>query len=195
MIYALSRFFCALICRPLFRIKVEGAENIPKRGGFILASNHVSFLDPIILGVACPRRLNYMARHDLFSNRLFVKLLSLWGAFPVKRNSADLYALKEAMRRIKAGGGMVLFPEGTRSNTGALSDRTQAGVGFLAAKLKCPVIPAFIRGTEKALPKGARRISLTKIRVGFGKEILIERGLPYQDISQIVMAGIKDLSC
>jgi len=194
MLYSILRLLSAIILKILFRFKAKGLEHIPKRGGFILASNHVSYLDPIAVGVACQRKLNYMAKEELFCNPLFSRLLSRIGVFPVKRDSADLSALKEAMRRVRIGGALVLFPEGSRRFDGA-SHEPYSGIGFLAAKLNVPVIPAFVKGTEKALPAGAKFIRLTNISVCFGKQISIERRMPYQDIAGHIMDNIRHLSC
>jgi 1-acyl-sn-glycerol-3-phosphate acyltransferase len=146
------------------------------------------------MGVACPRKLNYMAKHDLFCCPLFSWWLGAVGAFPIKRYYADLDALKEAMRRVKEGKGLLLFPEGTRSVNGRFL-APQAGAGFLAAKLDVPVIPAFISGTEQALPRGAKMVKPTVISVRFGKQISIERRTPYQDIAEKIMENIRRLSC
>ena len=194
MIHTISRFLCFLFYKIMFGIEAYGRKNIPKKGGFILASNHVSLLDPPALGVACPRKLNYMARHDLFLNRFFSCWLHSVGAFPVKRDSADKSALKEAMKRVTNGGGLLLFPEGARQDVNnAMAGKP--GVGFLAAKLNVPVIPAFVKGTDKALPKGVKAPRPHKVSVYFGKEISIERRLPYQDISDEIMRNIRHLAC
>ncbi len=192
MAYYVLRFLSFLILKIFFRIEASGTENIPESGGFILASNHVSHLDPIALGVSCPRDLSYMARDDLFFNPIFSWLLTSCNAFPVKRNSADFSALKEAIVRVKSGGGLVIFPEGTRKPNG-ISLQPQAGIGFLASKLNVPVLPVFVKGTEIALPKGAHKIKPTKVFVYFGKKIEIERGRPYQDIARTIMASINTL--
>mgnify|MGYP001605697908 CR=1 FL=1 len=195
MIHDFSRFLCILFFKLVCRVEVKGRDNIPGGGGFILASNHVSYLDTMAVGSACPRRLNNMAMHDLFSCRLSSWFLSALGVFPVKRNSADISALKEAMVRVERGGGLLLFPEGTRSQDGKLSEKSEAGIGFLAAKLNVPVIPVFVKGTEKALPKGAKFIVPAKVAVCFGKQIHIERRMPYQDIAQLILDHIRHLSC
>jgi 1-acyl-sn-glycerol-3-phosphate acyltransferase len=195
MVYSISKAICAIIFKILFRIKVCGREYIPKRGAFILASNHVSYLDPPALGIACPRKLNYMARHDLFSFPLASWWFSAVGVFPVKRNSADILAFKTAMRRLKNGEGLLLFPEGTRQETAGLFGNPEPGIGFLASKFNCPVIPAFVRGTEKAFAKGAKFIAPKKIFVYFGKQIHIERGLPYQTVAKLIMENIRHLAC
>ncbi|MCM8795169.1 MAG: 1-acyl-sn-glycerol-3-phosphate acyltransferase [Candidatus Omnitrophica bacterium] len=194
MLYLFLKPIAILLFKFLFHIKVFGKENIPKRGGFILASNHISYLDPVTLGVACPRRLNFMAKEELFQNPWFSWFISRLGAFPVKRNSADLSALKEAIRRLRQSEVLTIFPEGSRRIDGT-STEPQAGIGFLVAKLALPVVPAFIKGTDIALPKGAKFIRFHQIYVYFGKQILFERGLPYKDIAQRIMQDIGQLSC
>lgn len=196
MLYWILRSICVLLCKIFFRVKVYGRRNIPKNGGFILASNHLSHLDPVVLGVVCPRRLNFMARHDLFLHRFFGGLISRLGAFPVKRNTADRWALKEAMKRLNRGGGLVLFPEGARqAGMNNQASVPQGGIGFLAAKVNVPVIPAYIKGTQTALPKGAKCIKPGRVSVYFGEKIYIERRLPYHEIASTIMANITQLSC
>lgn len=194
MLYWFLRFLSFLILKVFFRLEVKGRENIPKRGGFILAGNHISYLDPVVIGVASSRKLNYLAKAELFCNPFCSWFLSTICVFPIKRNAADLSALKEAMRRVKNGKALVVFPEGSRRSDSASSE-PQPGIGFLAAKLNVPLIPAFVKGTEIALPKGAKFLRPTKISVYFGKQILIERRLPYQDIAQQIMANIRHLAC
>lgn len=192
MLYNILKAIATLILKIVFRLRVFGKKYIPQEGGFIIASNHFSYLDPIAIGVACPRRLNFMARDDLFYNPFFSWLMTTLGAFPVKRHSPDSSALKEAIKRVRNGQPLVLFPEGTRG-PGGLSLGPQAGIGFLVAKLDVPVIPAFVKGTDRALPKGARFIRPKRIFVYFGKEICIERRQPYQDISRRIMEEIRRL--
>jgi len=194
LIHDISRFLCFVILKAVCQIKAYGRENIPKKGGFILASNHISYLDPPAVGVACPRRLNYMAREDLFSSPRISWLYYRWRAFPVKRNSADLSAIKEAMRRVKSGQGLLLFPEGARQAGGVLG-KPEPGVGFLVSKINAPVIPVFIKGTNKAMPKGAKSIRMAKVEVYFGKQISMERSMSYQEIADKIMASIKHIQC
>lgn len=167
MFYSVSRFICLAAFKLFFRISSQGAENIPKEGGFILASNHASFLDPVALGVSCRRSLIYMARDSLFRNRIFGWLLARINTFPLKRESADVGALREAIKRLNEGAGLVLFPGGTRTQNG-LTKELHEGVGFLSAKANVPIVPAFIRGSGEALPKGAKFFKPKKITVLFG---------------------------
>ena len=158
-----------------------------------MVSNHVSFLDPVILGVASPRKLNYMARDTLFRNPLFGGLLRSVGCFPLKRGSADRAALKQALKRLGEAKGLVLFPEGRRITRGNESVEPLAGVGFLAVKSKMPIIPAYLKGTSKAMPRGARFILPYKVSVYFGKSFSVDSQMPYEDIARLVMQKIRQL--
>jgi len=196
MLYSLFRLLFAFLLTTIFRIRirVKGREHLPKEGGFILASNHVSYLDPIVLAIASCRRLDFMAKQDLFSHPVLAWWMRSVGVVPVKRDSADLGAIKEAMRRIRKGRVLTLFPEGSRSD-GKHHTEPQSGVGFLAIKANAPVIPAFISGTALALPKGAKFIRPARISVCFGRQISLERRMPYQDFAQLIMESIRSLSC
>lgn len=194
MLYSVLKSIATFFLKVFFRLQVFGRENIPCQGGFILASNHSSYLDPVAVGVASSRKLNFLAKQELFSRPLFSWVLRHVGAFPIKRDSADLSALKEALRRIKSGQGLLVFPEASRSVNG-ISYEPQPGVGFLASKLSAPVVPAFVQGTEKVLPKYAKMLRFHKIRVYFGRQILLERRLPYADIAFRIMQEIRQLSC
>ena len=185
--------FPSLFFYIFFSFKITGRENIPEIGGFILASNHVSYLDPVAVGIACRRKLNYMARHDLFKNPVFAWWLTNVGVFPVKRGTADISAMKEAIRRLKDGQGLVLFPEGSRSNDGLIGP-AEPGAGFLAAKAGVPVIPVFIKGSERALPKGAKFLRPARIRAYIGRQIPIDAAASYEDIAERIMEGIRSLS-
>jgi 1-acyl-sn-glycerol-3-phosphate acyltransferase len=194
MLFNLGRFLFKIFYKTFFRLEVSGLKNIPRGQGFILASNHVSYLDPTVLGVACPAALNFMAKEELFKNPFFGWILRKVHAFPLRRGAADLSAIKEAMRRVKRGQALLIFPEGTRQAGGKLG-QPQAGIGFLAEKLSVPIVPAFVRGTDKALGPGAKFIRLQKISVHFGKQIDVERRPAYQDTAFKVMEAIRHLSC
>ncbi|HTY45828.1 MAG TPA: lysophospholipid acyltransferase family protein [Patescibacteria group bacterium] len=192
MMYWLGRSLCALVSLFYFPITACGREHIPRKGGFIIATNHASFLDPVAVGIAATRRLNFMARHTLFSNPVFGWILLRVGAFPVKRGSTDISAIKEAIRRVKNGGGLLLFPEGTRSQPGEQLN-PRAGIGFLVEKLAVPVIPAFIDGTQKALPKGAKRIKREKVTITFGRPLALPKTGSREDVAQAIMDSIRAL--
>ena len=183
-----------MILKLFFRFKTEGRENIPAKGAFILAANHVSYLDPIAVGAGCPRPVHFMARDNLFVHPFLSAWLKAVEVIPLKRNAADLSAIKEGLRIVRKGGALALFPEGTRRTKESMYLNPEPGVGFLAAKGEVPVIPVFVSGTDKAMPRQARSLRLAKISVRFGREIHIEGGKPYQEISDLIMANIKEFS-
>jgi 1-acyl-sn-glycerol-3-phosphate acyltransferase len=191
-LYSISKFLVKVLAKILLRLEVKGRSNIPRVGGFILASNHASFLDPIVLGVACPRRLNFMARHDLFSIPVLGAFIRRVGAFPLKRDYADIGSIKEALRRLGQAVGLVLFPEGTRAS-GGLAERAEPGVGFIAAKSGVPVVPAFINGTKRALAPGARFIRPTKVRVYFGKPVYVNNSGLKDNYAEFAMKIIQEI--
>lgn len=191
MIYYIFRFIFFLIFKACFSYKAYGQENIPKKGGFIIASNHISHIDPPLIGVASGRTLSYMAKQELFEGR-YAWLFRHWHVFPVKRGSGDLAAVRKALSILKKGEGLLLFPEGARQNNSFLSE-VQPGIGFIAAKSNVPVIPAFVSGTDMVLPKGAKSLKIAPVQVRFGEQILIERSMPYQDIAQLIMHNIRQL--
>lgn len=194
MPYRFSRFILLILFKLFFQIEFKGREFVPKRGGFILVANHMSYLDPMAIGVACPRSLSFMAKDDLFSIPLLASWLKAVGVIPVKRDAADLSALKTAIKYGNAGMGLALFPEGTRRNKENAFINPEPGVGFLAAKLDLPIIPAYVSGTYESLPRGAKSFSFNKIKVKFGKQIFVERGKPYQEIASMIMASVKKIS-
>ncbi|MFA5095913.1 MAG: lysophospholipid acyltransferase family protein [Candidatus Omnitrophota bacterium] len=194
MAYRLSRLILLVLCKLLFRIEFKGREFIPKKGGFIIVSNHFSYLDPIAVGTACPRAVSFMAKDTLFNYPFLAGWLKSVDVIPVKRGAPDLSAIKRALKNAGEGKGLALFPEGTRRTRETAFSDPEPGAGFLADKLDVPVIPAFVAGTEVALPKGARNMRPAKVKVMFGKEIHIERGRPYHEISQMIMANIKNLA-
>ena len=148
MFYKLTRFIFKIFFGILFRPKIIGIENIPAEGGFILSANHVSNWDPPFLGTFAGREVCFMAKEELFKNPVFSAAIRKLHAFPVKRDSADKNAIKNAVKILKGGNCLGIFPEGTRSKTGNLG-KAESGVSLIAAMTKAPIIPAAIINTEK----------------------------------------------
>lgn len=128
-----------------FRTKVEGLENIPADGGFIICPNHKSNNDPILLGVKLPIKLSFMAKAELFGFKPFAAILRKLGAFPVKRGKSDIGALRAALEIVKNGGRLLLFPEGTRSDLNNLK-KGKAGAALIALKANVKLLPVGICG-------------------------------------------------
>jgi 1-acyl-sn-glycerol-3-phosphate acyltransferase len=172
MLYVIGRLLAKIAFRILCGFKVYGTEHLPLAGGFVLASNHLSFLDPVVLGAASPRKLYFMARHELFKFKPFGWLLKGVHAFPIRREGRDTRAIKEAIRKLSAGEVVTLFPEGTRSASGFLG-KGHSGVGMLAVKANVPIVPVYIYGTDQVLPRDAKFITPSKIMVRFGEPIIL----------------------
>lgn len=199
MMYFLVRNFLKLFLIILMGLRVYGKEKVPRKGAFILAGNHLSHLDPPALASASPRVLYFMARHTLFGNRVFGWLISSCNAFPVNRDEADLGAMKKAIRLLKSGKPLLIFPEGTRSATGEMS-AAQPGMGYLSLMSGAPVLIAYVDGTGEAMPKGSSRIKFGRISVYFGDlidpgklDLPVDKKLAAQQLSDYVVEQIKKL--
>jgi len=197
LLYVSLRPVGILLVKMLFRLRVTGQEHLPRRGAFILASNHVSYLDPVILGAASPRTLRFMARADLFRNPLFALLIRGLNAFSVKRDEQDPASIRLALHHLRRGEVVVVFPEGGRSKSGDL-EKGRPGIGLLAAHAKVPVIPVYLSGTDKALPRQARFIRCHPVRAHFGAPLFFESSSPdhrraYQAFAEQVMTALGEI--
>lgn len=136
----------------VFRVKVEGQENVPKDGGAIVALNHRSYWDVVFAGALMPRPLRYMAKSGLFKNPVFGALITALGAFPVQRGKGDIGAIKSALKILGDKNIMLIFPEGKRVLNG---ERVKAkpGVALISLKARVPVIPICISGEYKLFHK------------------------------------------
>ena len=163
------RFFLKILLRGFFKFRVHGSENLPQEGPIVLVSNHVSYMDPIVVGVAVSRPLRYMAKEELFGG-FSGRVLKALGAFPVKRAGMDKMAIRKALKLLSEGDALLVFPEGTRGN-GVKLGQVKDGVGMIICKSNVPAIPVVISGTEKALPRGSRWPKRCLIEVRFGSLI------------------------
>lgn len=148
LVYYSGWLITRLLSRIIFNIKVIGQENIPPNGGFIMASNHVSYYDPPLVGSWSTRQMAFLAKKELFSNSFFRSMLRRMNAMPVSRAAVDREALRQSVATIRSGLGLVFFPEGTRSKTDEFL-QPRAGVGMVARKAACPIVPAYLHGPNK----------------------------------------------
>ncbi len=165
MIYTIVRALFKILFAVGLRLRVEGTENIPKEGPLVIACNHLSLLDPPVLGTAASRKVHFMAKEELFVPVLGT-IYKILGAFPVRRGGADRAAIKHGIEILESGQVLAIFPEGTRSKTGKLG-KAQPGALMMASKAKATIIPACIIGTDY---KRHGRI-WPKVTVRFGKPI------------------------
>ena len=176
--YRFSRLFCRVTTSMLFKQRVYGRHHEPTHGGVIYLSNHQSFLDPILVTNMLQRPGNYMARDTLFKNPRLSKLISAVNTFPVRRGKADVGAMKEAMRRLRKGHTIVIFPEGTRTIDGHIGPML-AGAGMLSQRAAKWTVPVLIEGAYEAWPRSQKLFRPAQIYVEYGPAISCEEAKQY----------------
>ncbi|MEA1964713.1 MAG: lysophospholipid acyltransferase family protein [Candidatus Aerophobetes bacterium] len=169
--YSLLWKLAFVIFKVFFGIKTQGKENIPSVGGIILASNHLSYLDPIVIALLTTRKINFMAKEELFKNFFLSLLIGSLGAFPLKREGFDGKAYKKALHILREGKVLVLFPEGTRRQRKGEISSSRKGTARIALRAGVPLVPIAIQGTDKALPRGGKVVRIAKINVHVGKPL------------------------
>lgn len=165
MFYRFTWVICTLTMKLFLGLRSFGRRNVPRTGGVILAVNHASYLDPVVVGCGLTRPVHFMARRTLFRWPFGVLIRAL-NAFPVEQGRSDSKALREYIDRVKAGHAVLLFPEGTRTRDGRLGP-IQPGVGMLATRTGAPIVPTYVRGTFRAWPRHRRLPSAAQVRMFF----------------------------
>jgi 1-acyl-sn-glycerol-3-phosphate acyltransferase len=180
-VYGFFHFGMKALCDTHFRTGVSGVEHIPRQGGFIVAANHASLLDPPIVGAVVPRQMSAFARKTLWKGGIASWWLDAVGVIPVDRDSgSDVGAIRRVLQTLKQGRGIILFPEGTRTPTGRLQ-RAKAGVGLMACRTGVPVVPARVFGAFEACGRNGPLRLGTPVLVVFGRPL---RPADYDDRSE-----------
>jgi 1-acyl-sn-glycerol-3-phosphate acyltransferase len=201
MMYALLRWIMRAITGiylvGLFH--VSGNKNVPRQGPLIICANHSGTIDPPMVPAFVPRNDSWsMAKSEYFRGRVIAFWFRQYHAFPVVRHSADRNALRTAFDLLNAGKALIIYPEGTRVESGALAT-PEPGAGFIAQKAGCPVLPIGLVGTRECLPKGARWPRRVPVSVTFGEPFLVlpKRAdgtkITHQDASDAIMLQIAEL--
>jgi len=190
--YLLIQAASALLFRTFYDYRVHGAEHVPW-DGCLIAGNHDSFFDPPLIGCTLESGPHYLARKTLFDHPLFARAIAGLKAHPIDQDRPDMAGLKRIIGIARKGGGVVLFPEGSRSWDGKLQP-AQPGIGLVVAKAGVPVVPVRIFGSHEAWPRDGRPRLFTPIRVAFGPPIEFPK-IPsdrdtYQVIGDKIMAAI-----
>ncbi|NGP43692.1 1-acyl-sn-glycerol-3-phosphate acyltransferase [Bacillaceae bacterium SIJ1] len=162
--YTVGKTLCAGFSKALFKFEVIGEEHIPKTGGVLLCCNHRSNYDPVLLGVACPRKVRYMAKDELFKAPPLKWLMNQLGVIPVRRGASDKQALRKGLQVLNDGDVYGMFPEGTRSKTGELGEG-MSGAGFFALRSNAAIVPSAVIGDYQPFQK---------VKVAFGPPIPFE---------------------
>ena len=185
--------------RTIFGLRIIGDENLIKAGPVLIASNHQSFLDPPLIGNLYKTEMVYFARKSLFVG-IGKWLYPQWNAIPIDQEKPDTSSMKTAIRSLKEGWRVLVFPEGQRTLDGEICEAAP-GIGMIAAKAGVPIQPVRIFGADKALPRGSGKISMARITVKIGPPIILSpeefkaysaKG-GYQALTDRIMTAIKAL--
>ena len=204
-IYRITWLACRLFFLIYFRWRIFNEERVTRTGSVILAANHTSFLDPPMIGSAVRRPINFLARRSLFRFPLFGAYLRALNSVPVDRDGAGARGLKMILSRLLNGGGIILFPEGTRSSDGELQP-ARSGVGLTVIKSEAPVVPVRIFGTFAAWNRRQLIPRPHRITIKFGNPMYFAdlreeaKSCPkkrlreiYQEVADRIMAEITQL--
>jgi 1-acyl-sn-glycerol-3-phosphate acyltransferase len=201
MIYAALRWFMRALTRTYLigLFGVVGLENVPRKGPLIICPSHSGTLDPPMVPAFTPRGDTWsMAKSEYFRGGITELLFRAYHAFPVVRHSADRTALKLSFDLLKSGNALIIYPEGTRVESGVLA-KPEPGAGFLAQKAGCPVVPVGLSGTRECLPKGARWPRRVPVSITFGKPFVVASKradgtkISHQDAADAIMVEIAEL--
>ncbi len=182
------------------RFRIEGLEHLPRQGGLLVCPNHRSTVDPPLVPAFLPRADTWsMAKSDYFEKGGFTRwVFTHYHAFPVVRHTADRKAIRRAFEILQDGHALIVYPEGTRVESGGLRV-PEPGAGFLAQRKDMPVLPVALTGTRECFPKGARWPRRVPVRIRFGRPFRLPRKdaegrrILAQDASDAVMLSIAEL--
>lgn len=203
--YYISWRLVQLLAFLYFRLKVYNIENVPEKGAVILASNHISYLDPFFIGAKVKRKICYLCRDSAFEWFLIGKLLKKWNAIPLDREGRSPAGLKGILDRLENGEAVMLFPEGTRTRDGEIQS-ARPGIGLLVAQSGAPVVPIRIFGAWEAYNRFMRIPRPKPVKVVFGAPLRFDALLSglkkcsrdeikivYKQISDEIMEAIKKI--
>lgn len=204
-LYRLGWIFFRAAFAVYFRWRVFGANHVPQTGAVILASNHASYLDPPVVGAGLNRSISYLARESLFRFPALGWLFRQWNAVPVDREGGGAKGLQIILDRLRAGDGIILFPEGTRTRDGKLQP-ARSGIGLIVVKSDAPVVPVRVFGTFEAWGRNQKFPRPKAVAVTYGAPLRFEKLRAeakncdkarlkkiYQEIADEIMAAIARL--
>ena len=176
----------------LWGVRSRGAGRVPARGAVVVACNHISNWDPVLVGLACRRELHFLAKEELFRNRLFGGLIRAMNALPVRRGALDRRALGLAVGVLRRGGVLLVFPEGTRSRNGEIGE-ARPGVAYIASTGGAVIVPAAIAGSHELMRALVRR---RRVRIVFGEPFDAGEARSreeYEALTERIMAAVGEL--
>ncbi|MDR3275503.1 MAG: 1-acyl-sn-glycerol-3-phosphate acyltransferase [Endomicrobium sp.] len=187
ILFLLGRQMFRIMFRLFYRCHIEGIENIPKSGGAVIAPNHISFFDPPLTGSAMNRPLYFMAKKELFDIPVFGWIIKRTNAFPVRRGTHDMTAMRNAFSLLEEGNLLLMFPEGTRSKNAKIR-KARAGAGMVACNAQVPLIPVKIDNTNAML-------KFKKIRIKYGKPVYPPKNFVKSDYITFSQKVLDIIAC
>lgn len=170
VLHKIIQFIIRVIFSALYRVEVTDSYKVPRKGKLIICSNHISYVDPVVIGAFIPRCIYFMAKKELYSSRFLASLITFLNAFPVNRHTLDRKAFNTSFEVLRDENALGLFPEGTRSTDGILREGKK-GIGFISAFSNTPILPVALSGTNKIIQKPHKRVFFPKIRLIVGDMI------------------------
>ncbi len=197
ILYRIVQFVLKVIFTLLYRVEKIDLYKVPVKGSLIICSNHISYVDPVIIGAFIPRCIYFMAKKELYSSKFLSSLVTFFNAFPVSRQAFDRKAFYTSFEILKNENVLCLFPEGTRSTDGILR-KGKKGLGFISAVSSTSILPVALSGTNKIIQKPHKRVFFPKIKLIIGdiidvKHILKEHNKK-EAVSIIVDRTMKEIS-
>ena len=193
-LYATLWVLCRTLGVSLFGFRVRFVEPLPATGGLLVLSTHQSHLDPLLLGLACDRRLSSLARSSLYRFKPFGAVITALDAVPIDRESSAVSAMKVVIGRLKRGAAVTIFPEGARTHDGQLGE-FKSGFALIAKRAAAPIVPVAIVGGFECWPRTRLLPRPGRIRLEFGEILSAEQvsALSEQEIFEICTQRIRDL--
>ncbi len=176
--FTVLRAVLLVLCRILFGMKIHGLNNVPADGPLIVVSNHLHNADPLLVCVACPRPLHFMAKKELMSVPVIGRIIRFGGGFPVDRGKADRQAIQLAAEHLRQEVAVGMFPEGTRSVSRTI-ERALPGAGLIALRGNAPILPVAIVGSEELPFNGAKQLRGKQDRADRRRGVTITFGEPF----------------
>ena len=193
-LYILTQFALKVIFTILYRVSIKGTDKIPRKGKYIICSNHISYLDPVLIGAYLPRFTYFMAKRELFSVSFLSNLVTYFNAFPVSRDIIDRKTFNTALNILKNENVLCLFPEGTRSTDGKIGEGKK-GVGLISLLSGAPIIPMVVTGSNKIIQKPHKRIFFPKIKMVVGDIIDTEKIIKENDRKKAIQIIVDETMC
>ena len=185
ILFRIIQYFLRGIFQTLYRVKVYDLKKVPRSGSVLLCSNHISYLDPVVIGAYIPRVTYFMAKKELFKVSFLSNLVTFLNAFPVRRNSTDRYAFDTSLKILNEKNILGLFPEGGRSVDGIVREGKK-GIGLISLLSRSNILPIAISGTNMIIQKNHKRIFFPKIKLIVGDIIETKKIIAANDKKEAI---------